>query len=117
MYPAHLLLNHRDQCRGIFGGRSTYTLYTVDATLAILTRMEASRQKGVFRASALQQLIDLARYYLAEHKLSTLAAEASAQHKALMEEAEASGTESKDTSPTNMCTTQYEAIEEAEVPC
>jgi len=52
-----------DQCRTIFGGRSTYTLYTVDATLAILTRMESSRQRGIFRATALQELIDIARSY------------------------------------------------------
>jgi len=53
-----------DQCRSIFGGRSTYTLYTVEATLTILTRMESSRQKGIFRATALNQLIEIARLYV-----------------------------------------------------
>jgi len=53
-----------DQCRSIFGGRSTYTLYAVDATLAILSRMESSRQRGIFRATALQQLLQIARSYV-----------------------------------------------------
>eukprot|EP01087_Luapelamoeba_hula_P010777 TRINITY_DN2869_c0_g1_i2.p1 TRINITY_DN2869_c0_g1~~TRINITY_DN2869_c0_g1_i2.p1 ORF type:complete len:394 (-),score=68.30 TRINITY_DN2869_c0_g1_i2:266-1447(-) len=52
-----------DQCRSIFGGRSTYTLYSVDATLAILTKMEASRQKGFYRSVALTELIALTRRY------------------------------------------------------
>jgi len=66
-----------DQCRSIFGGRSTYTLYTVEATLTILTRMESSRQKGIFRATALQQLIQLAQHYADES--------ASANREVLME--------------------------------
>ncbi|KAL6061284.1 SAM domain-containing protein [Balamuthia mandrillaris] len=37
-----------DQCRSIFGGRSTYTLYTASNTLTILNRMESSRQKNSF---------------------------------------------------------------------
>jgi len=31
-----------------------------------LTRMESSRQKGIFRATALQQLIKIAQGYMAE---------------------------------------------------
>jgi len=34
--------------------------------LAILTRMESSRQKGIFRATALQQLLQIARSYVNE---------------------------------------------------
>eukprot|EP01104_Vermistella_antarctica_P008184 TRINITY_DN2044_c0_g1_i1.p1 TRINITY_DN2044_c0_g1~~TRINITY_DN2044_c0_g1_i1.p1 ORF type:complete len:598 (-),score=112.26 TRINITY_DN2044_c0_g1_i1:263-2056(-) len=37
-----------DQCRTIFGGRATYTLYTAQGALAILTKMENSRLKTGF---------------------------------------------------------------------
>lgn len=37
-----------DQCRSIFGGRATYTLYTAEAAYTILQKMENSRLKSTF---------------------------------------------------------------------
>jgi len=53
-----------DQCRSIFGGRSTYNLVSAQALAKILHYIETSRQKNASFES-LQKIADFVAYYLA----------------------------------------------------
>ena len=50
-------------CRNIFGGRSTYTLYTSENTLKILNEIKNSRQNNIHKNENLYELIKLVDFF------------------------------------------------------